>query len=425
MSRVLLTAFFFVSVLSLNPKLFAQDYRSAFNLYVSGDFSAAELSLSQYLNQDLSDLDRARAFKALGLSQYMQGKRQEAAQSFKDAKRYQRNIALEAPDILDPSVKDFFASIAAPPAEEHRKKKKTLPVPQAKEEPQKKQELTQFLVLANVTDAKVSIDGYYRGKVGDVILLEPGSHSVEVYASSFKNQVQSVTMIPGQLNKVTVQLEPMVVAAPPPPPPVLAPKELKKEPKKEEKLAVKKKKSPPSPVRSQEEVSHAYYVLPFAVGQYMQDKIWLGLASTAGQSLGLGLYALQQIQANRLVDQTDSYISDRTQQESQISNPITKQEFADETDQYYSDKHQEINKFRTQSYYGLSIFIALWVASSLEAFLNPPSSSKTNLGAEGSSLPGQRELRRSQLEWSFVPRYRPSQTKYSSGSFALSLDLRF
>lgn len=425
MSRILLAVFFFISVQCLNPKLYAQDYRSAFNLYMNGDFSGAELSFSQYLNQDLSDSERARSFKGLGLSQYMQGKRQEAAQNFKEAKRYHHNISLDASEILDPTVKDFFASIAAPPPIEHKKKKKT-PAPQEKAEPEKKQELTQFLVLANVTDAKVSIDGYYRGKVGDVILLEPGSHSVEVYAASFKNQVQNYTVLSGQLNKLSVQLEPMSAAAPVPAP--AAPvkekeKEAKKENKKEEKLekTLAKKRKSPRPI--QDEPPHALYVLPFGVGQYVQDKTWLGLASTSAQSIGLGFFAFQQIQANRLVDQTDAYISDRAQQESQISDPVAKKQFADETDQYYADKRDEINNQRLQSYYGLSVFLAVWLASSLEAFLNPPSPKTSS--ADALSLPGQRELRTHQVEWTILPTYHPSNAKFSNGSFAMSLDLRF
>ncbi len=423
MIRERIFAFLLLCASGLSSILYAQDYPTGLARYLQKDFARAESVFQQVATHAPSNAERAQALKMLGLSQYMQGKRSESAESIKLAKRLVPSLSLAPREVLDDSVIDFYNSIEAPAivepvappvvVKEVKPKKVQAPPPVKKIE-----KATELLVLSNALEAKVMVDGYFRGRVGDLIAVDPGEHSIEVYAANYHNFTQSVYLKKSTITKVRAQLEKLVVEKKPEEPkPTPPPAPIPKAPEK--KLAVKKKKVhkplPPMPE------PHSWTdFMPFGIPQFAQRKTGLGLGLGIAQVAGVGFFTARWLQANKLSDQTTSTISDRTAQEESITDATQRQAFADETDAYYADQMKSINGLRTQAYIGIGIFVASWIGSSLEAWLNPPLMHAPVVSPTGEILRHQNSFERWTLEPAFIP-----ANRYAQDTFALRLRFYF
>ena len=422
----------------LSSILIAQDYQTGLAHYLQNDFARAEQIFQGLAAQTRSDAEHAQVLKLLGLSQYMQGKRLESAESFKQAKRFAPGLSIAPREVLDDTVLDFFSSIEGPPPVEQPLQEAPKPKePKHKAEtasPKKIEKPTELLVLSNAIEAKIVVDGFYRGKVGDLIPIDPGLHNIEIYASSYQNEIQTINIRRAALNKVKIKLEKL---------PVLSEKK-EEEPKKEvakvaetksdqqvqaekdaeekRKLAHKKKKRrkppPPPPPPPEDEWEWTYY-FPFGVPQYVQGKTWLGVTFTVGQAAGLGFFTQRWLQANTVSDETNTTVSQRDVEEATITNATQRQAFANATDAYYSSQVQDISNLRNQAYYGLGFFALAWIASTIEAFVNTPTPTSH---ADASSAIGRTPTA---LQWSLAPSYMPRRNAMSEGTFALNLRFRF
>lgn len=415
----------------LSSKLWAQDYETAFSLYLQNEFASAEGIVQNLLAENMPAKNRAKLLKLLGLTQYMQGARSESADSFRKAKKLNPATRLLSTEVLDPSVLDFFNSIEAPRSgpgetiyEEAPAPKKQQKEPVFEPVEEKKVEPTNLIIFANINDAKVIVDGFFRGKVGDFIPIDPGYHSVEVYANGYQNQVQSLFIQGQMLNKFSFELVKLSD--------IKKKEEAPKEKEKKEdpsnlakkKAPKKKKKRTPDYIKhAQEEMSEGIYFIPFGVPQYVQGKVWLGLGFSILQGAGLGYTIAKAMEVSRVTEDTNSTVSNRNVEETRITDPAQKKAFADETDRYYEGQLNTINDLRTQAYIGASVFVLSWLASGIEAYYNPPGPTLALNSKEWKEWK-ERKDRESVFSWSLNPTYLPPfQNK--SGLFALNFAMHF
>ncbi len=415
MHRFFLTTILLLGVLS--SKLFAQSYQNAYNHYIQNEFFRAEGICQNLLSEELASAQRAKILKLLGLAQYMQGKRAEAAESFKLAKTLTPGLRLSNSEVLDVTVRDFYNSIEGPPPapREYQEPKRKAPrqieeTPVQKEEPKP----TTVMILSNVVDARVLVDGFFRGKVGDIIPVDPGLHNVEIYANGYQNSLQSLYMETSLLNKFTVELE----KADSPETQAKKSAETKKAEtaKTEDKTTKKsKKKHPPK------EMTKALYFIPFGVPQYIQRKSWTGLTFTLLQAGSLGFSISSFLQSNQVADETTATINDRDATEATIGDPTQRKAWATASDDYYAEQIQSINRMRTQSYIGLGVFFLSWVGSGLEAYYHRPGYKK----APPEKIPYLDNFRHYKKEWSLNPTYISSKNSSYKGYYALNFEIRF
>lgn len=408
----------------LSTNLLAQDYPTGFARYLQSEFATAEGIFQNLLaSGEMPKKERAQTLKVLGLAQYMQGKRNEAADSFKLAKKLSPLIRIQKNEILDETVLDFFNSIEAPAPsieEEVVPKKKTRKAVAPEPVEQKAEPVpTNILIISNVIEGRIIIDGFFRGRVGDTIPIDPGTHSVEVYANGYQNEVQTLQIEASHLNKFTFKLEKLPETQKPEVK-VEAPPVKKEEPKEEKKVVVHKKKKKHKPLpKPPEEMAEGLYFIPFGVPQFIQGKPWTGLGFSLLQVVGFGFTVARTLEANQVTSDTNSTVDSRNAQEAQIADPAQRKAFASATDDYYSSQLSQIDELRTQAYLSLGFFALCWVASGAEAYYNPPTPPAPARTSQ--------ELRRQEKSWSWSlsPTFAPSKASIIKGSYGLNLAIRF
>ncbi|MBP6217118.1 MAG: PEGA domain-containing protein [Oligoflexales bacterium] len=399
----------------------AETYGEAYNKYVQGDFVGAEASFKASLENSGSNFEKARTYKMLGISQYMLGKRQEAEDSFKDAKKLQKEIQIEPSEVLDESVLEFFKAVEAPheaPAPKSPTVRESVP---AAVDPIPAQKKARLLISSNVQDAKVVIDSQLLWSLWQELELEPGIHEVEVSAPEYSTLKRPVNLEQGKLAKVQFNLKKRgsaedKVPTPPPPPsstpevPVseIKPEEAKVEPpaKAVRKKGKKRKtaQTSPYPINSGKP-NPLLSFLPFGAGQFSQGKTLLGAGFLVGQIAGLGLFYTRYTEADSMTESANKVLAQR--QSTLESLPEDQQQgYFDETTSYYASQNVKISTARTNGYYGLGLFLGLWIASSLEALYNDDSSGP-HIAREPSI-----EMRGKDLYWKTVRYETPANSRF-------------
>jgi len=232
-----------VALLCATPGAYAQNYSAAEARYMRGDFSGAETSVGQALRSEKRSGERARLLKLLGIVQFMQNRRQPAAQSFRQALQLNPQTTISPDEVLDESVIAFFnsqrstatqrpntstASAANRPrtpagaaATANRPQNPRTPTTaRAAPAPNAQQaKTTKVLVRSNVTNANISIDGILAGSVGAAIEADPGRVVLEVTAPGHISRKVAVNILDGRETIVTVNLERVPPPRPKTPPP--------------------------------------------------------------------------------------------------------------------------------------------------------------------------------------------------------------
>lgn len=355
---------------------FGQTYSEGYNKYVQGDFAGAENEFQGALNQRVSTLEKARIYKMLGISQYMQGKRGDAERSFTRAKQLKSDIAISSAEVLDESVVEFFDSIkVAAPAP------KALPAPAPKVEvsrpvptraPEPKAEIAKLRIITNAEGASVAIDGHFRGSASDILAVPPGTHEVEVYAEGYANLSLPIEIKANQLNDATFKLRkkeaPRVQTATEPE------DTAKKEAKPKKRTQHKNKKA----VVAQETSKSSTLVnlMPFGIPQYAKGETVWGIVFSLTQVGCIAFSFSKWNQANARVISTNDEVNERNEREAQIADDSEAATFHQETLDYYSGQLTKINQERQLSYISVGVFVGLWATSSLLAFYG--SSGPTN-----------------------------------------------
>ena len=363
-----------------------QSYHSGYQLYVSGDFSGAELAFKRALNYAKTVPEKTRLYKMLGISQYMLGKRIESASSFKQAKQLDPNLLISANEVLDESVVPFFDSIAVASSDTPSAPK---PPPRATNpgyvpaSPATQAVIpTGLIVNVNVRGASIVLDGTKRMASGTKVVLQPGIHELRVRAAGYKGVVQPVTIKRGITNVFNVTLvrertrlpEKVVTSN-------------KKKPEKGESaskskssLSKKKKKRKVKKRKVGVPAGRVSWVtfLPFGVGQFANNDTVYGIGFAVGQALGLGLGIAKVIEGNKIVEETNAELTNREAFARSITDPDEQDEyFKSQIEQYKADQDARAADAYNQGNIGFAVFGALWVAGAAHAYFSTKSASKS------------------------------------------------
>ena len=392
-----------------------------------GRYEAAEKHFANALDSSGSSLETAKTLKLLGISQYMQGKRQAAARSIRRAKTIEPRLSLESAEILEPGILDFFNSIEAPrapPTKKQRsrpeqKQKQKLPAPRQRDPskaPQKPQR-AEILVISNAVNGRVFISGRELGRVGDAIVVPPGLHEVTLKALGYRSQTLSVMAQAQKITELKFKLRRQK-------------RRLKSRKTKSHRKAHHRRQREakqlfaPQAKRGQvlaprEDLSPPLWAvfLPFGLPQFAHEERLLGtlFASSQGLCIGLGVYYW--FDADRRVANSNAFVSERDAQSASIQDPVQKSRFDDETEAEFESQRDAIDFGRARAWQLFSIAGGLWVASSITAYFRHHSEKQT----ADRRLGQQRAFRQRELDWAWSPALSVKERR----ALALRLSLNF
>ncbi|NRA45649.1 MAG: PEGA domain-containing protein [Oligoflexales bacterium] len=359
-----------------SPSL-SQSYSAGYNKYVQGDFEGAEKAFQITLNKRLTTAEKARIYKMLGITQYMQGKRIAAEASFQKAKGMNPYINISPSEVLDESVVTFFNTIEAPKG----------PTPPPNSGGTVSQE-TFLKVYANPSFAQVVVDGVNLGRAGGLIKVSPGFHKIEVSAKNYKTHSQPIDVKKGQVNNISINLvkisEPAVSKPAPvkavPPPAVKKDRKVKKvkkrrvvRPKQVKKVRKKRKRvvAKPTTKSAPKKMTFAHY-MPFGVGQFLNGDSTLGITTATLQAIGAGYgtylwFFVADPQAQENIEEAERLEAERDRN----YQPGT-DDFIDATtaiDDFRIRKNGETDPIYEQSQIIHAAWITIWFASVIQAYV--------------------------------------------------------
>ncbi len=206
----------------------AQSYVLGARKYAKGDVKGAEAALIQATKRTKNRAELAKVYKLLGITQYMQNKKPQAAASFKAALGIDPRLTIKSDEVLDESVIPYFeAQRGGKPAVAGQAPGRRAPAavaapartPTASKGPRYGKPLnsTILLVTSNAPKASISIDGILAGMVNDRIETQAGTTVLQMKAPGFRTKNFKVTIRAGVENKFTLNLDKIQPKAPPPP----------------------------------------------------------------------------------------------------------------------------------------------------------------------------------------------------------------
>ncbi len=244
--KVACILFFWLTIMGLfaaSTELLAQSYAAGQAKYMQGDFKGAEAILTQALRQRASPQEKATTYKFLGMTQCMIGKRDQAAQSFRKALKFNRGIVVGSGEVLDESVITLFNSVkneslgaraqnqpvkqAQRPPQASRTKQAQKPMQAARSQPAPRggvavgparEQATQITIQSNVPNATVSISGIMAGTTGIPIDADPGVSILEITAPGYVKKLVKVKVMANRQNQVQVELKKIPPPKPKPTP---------------------------------------------------------------------------------------------------------------------------------------------------------------------------------------------------------------
>ena len=210
-----------ISAVIHTPAAEASSYGVGYSKYQKGDFKGAELALRQALAKKMDRATMGKAFKLLGICQFMLGNKNAAAGSFRRALQVVPSTVISPSEVLDETVVPFFNSVraqvkkSAPTKPVAKKATKSVPPAKAAPPPapaktiaggNKPLKQTFLKVLSNVPNASVSIDGILAGQANSLINTDPGKVMIDVNAPGYRPRTVTINVTANQENTVTVNL---------------------------------------------------------------------------------------------------------------------------------------------------------------------------------------------------------------------------
>ena len=218
------------ALLLISTTTFAQSYDAGFTKYQRGDFKGAERSLLQALSKEVPIITKVKTLKILGICQFKLGNKNGAAKSFKDGLAVDRELSIDANEVIDPSIVDFFKrtkqeyvlanpQFSATPTPTVAASSPPVPVPkvpppgidvgsglEVNSGAGKKKDGTYIIVESSNPEANVMIDGIRAGPVNSQIEVDPGPITVEISALGMEPKTKTIEAIKGHITTVTVEL---------------------------------------------------------------------------------------------------------------------------------------------------------------------------------------------------------------------------
>ena len=415
------------------PKVFAQ--KSTYKKYFDGKYREAEKEFKIFVKVSSSAAKKAQYYKMLGICQYMQGKFDEAIESFISAKKTMPNIKIEPNNVLDLAVIEFFDTIASENTEPEVQKEFDEDLARMDAEGGQKT----YKEEGEASEVNVS----NHEEKNEVELEGEGLYIDEEREASEKNTSKSQTE-----SEKKIKSKDQIKNDQKPKSKYLSKSEKKIKAKDQVKTATKYKmkyqkksrssatkfhaRAKPKPkslkkIKRKESFVSIHYLLPFGAGQFANNNIFLGTVFLVSQASTLYYGVAKFNEAEKLVMDTNNEILLRDaerknlKKDEQVYDLQVTREFRD------ARNNQAIN-LTYRANIGLALFGALWVASNVEAFLSDRRHKIRKMKRKTRSQKKSNFSDKSSLiEWNISPYMLPnSYYKYkSSPSVAVHLGVKF
>ena len=329
-----------------SASIYANSYDRGIKLYRRADFKGAESAFLDVLRVGVNRATRSRVYKYIGLSQYMLGRKNEARASFQSALKYDKKIEIYPDEALDSSVLEFFLQIkqdskkgfrtATNPPPRRATAAKVPPQPLAKKPASKraitakptksgKQNIRGRRPVAKRKDKKGNLFTGKNKKPPRVIFREKGKAS--------EQQTRSGQLLPPGADESGSDYR---------------------------------------------EDSDLRLLLPFGVGQYLNDNYKLGHAFAAAGILTLGSFIIHMYQLQDAQGELDQYYVDRDRQLRELQEPDSPlpqakyDEHVAEWEATITEWADYVDALKLYSYLSLAAFVTVWAGGAIEATLNRP-----------------------------------------------------
>ncbi|MFK7827654.1 MAG: PEGA domain-containing protein [Oligoflexales bacterium] len=462
----IVAGFFGLSILlHLAPDVYAQG--SAYKKYFAGDFKGAEKEFQTFVKTSSSASKKAQYYKMLGICQYMQGKASSARLSFISAKKIDPAIEIDPSEVLDETVIGYFKKIKVAVAKPKprtkarprirskpkarrvvRVRKKTPPPPKPLPPPIPQPDRTYLIVKVNRSNAVIFLDGDNVGKMGQKIKVDPGLRQLKIFSQGYNPIIKSIELKKDQINilnerfrrsqRIGIKDEGAITSkakvkakksrrAPPEesfPDDISEMDSLNQDEdniyrrRRKTKVIKKTVSTPPSPI---------LYLLPLGTGQFANKNPLLGAAFLVSQASAFYFGIAKLNEAENLIIDTNNEILARDAARGNL--PEDGQESDLEATRDFRDvRDQQVSYLNSSSNIGFAIFGALWIASTIEAFLSDSfkkkSSRKKRRRSDTEPYLGDSE---SLVEWKISPYLLPNTNRnyQSSPSVAVHLGVKF
>ena len=439
------------------PKVFAQ--KSTYKKYFDGKYREAEKEFKIFVKVSSSAAKKAQYYKMLGICQYMQGKFDEAIESFISAKKTMPNIKIEPNNVLDLAVIEFFDTIASENTEPEVQKEFDEDLARMDAEGGQKT----YKEEGEASEVNVS----NHEEKNEVELEGEGLYIDEEREASEKNTSKSQTESEKKIkskdqikndqkpkskylskSEKKIKSKDQIKYDQKPKSKYLSKSEKKIKAKDQVKTATKYKmkyqkksrssatkfhaRAKPKPkslkkIKRKESFVSIHYLLPFGAGQFANNNIFLGTVFLVSQASTLYYGVAKFNEAEKLVMDTNNEILLRDaerknlKKDEQVYDLQVTREFRD------ARNNQAIN-LTYRANIGLALFGALWVASNVEAFLSDRRHKIRKMKRKTRSQKKSNFSDKSSLiEWNISPYMLPnSYYKYkSSPSVAVHLGVKF
>jgi hypothetical protein len=184
-------------------------YSEARKHFNNGDLRATQKTLESILlpKSKVTKKELEEARKLYGVSLFLQNKKGEAENEFRQVLTANPSAKIRKQDVLDPQIEVLFESVRAKIKKGGNEKSEV-----SKSAPQKLPTApanASLLVLqCNVKKASVFVDGIYVGDCANPITLEPGRHDITVSTEGYEDVTKTVETARGQSVAFAVSLKP-------------------------------------------------------------------------------------------------------------------------------------------------------------------------------------------------------------------------
>lgn len=174
------------------------------SLYERADFKKCSRLGKSITKRKEYKKDWAKAYKYLGICQYMLKNKTSAELSFRKSVRFNSSINIDASEVLDTSVISFFKKLKA--TEISKKNRKNRSRTAKKSRKKSKSKKTTLFVKSNVKGT-IFLNGIFAGETNRRIDSDPGKATIEITSKGFLSRKFKINIIRFAQNQFTVNLK--------------------------------------------------------------------------------------------------------------------------------------------------------------------------------------------------------------------------
>ena len=354
---------------------YANDFDRGIKLYRRADFKGAESAFLNFLRGGANRATKGRAYKYIGLSQYMMGRKHEARNSFLNALKYDAKMEIFPDEVLDSSVLEFFLQI------KRDSKGGAVPVtspPLTRRYPVHNKPITSKPASRKSATTKAARKIPARRAA-------PAKAAPKAVAkkpsSGKKTNTAKTTRVKRPIAKKKNKRQYDLFSGKSKKPRRITFDDKNDAPRERTGLLL-----PPSSSGRRTWLNkdmNPWHFLPFGVGQYVNNSYKIGHMFAAAGILTLGSFVYHIHRWGEDQDMLNDYYVQR-ENEIKVTKEkgvpqATQEKFVQDWDDYIESWEDYLTTLQLYSYISLGAFVAVWAGGVAEAILNRPSTTKYSL----------------------------------------------